>query len=447
MDGYIRLSRRMKREGPGYISPDIQREAVQRWADYRGVEIVKWHTDEDESGGTQDRPGLRECMERIEAGDTDGIACWRLNRFARNVGGAIGDVERVQAAGGVLALVEEDIDPTGPFGSLILTVLLAVATLERDNVVAGWKTAKARATEHGAKIGPTPFGYVRVDTDYGVLQPDPVLGPVVTHAFEVAATQGLNTTLVYLIEHGTGRTWTTSTVRRFLANRAYLGESRYGDLINLHAHAPLVTRATFEAAQPQLSTRRRPKGTFPMSGLARCASCESPMVGARGGADGRRTYRCSAALSTHKGPRCTNPSTASAELLEEVTRTALLASLSDHPEVAAADSVDLDAVEDALRDAERVEIEYATDVELQRILGLAAWRAGAEKRALDVEQAQRDFREAAAQSARQPVILAPDVLRDAGLEDLGQLLRGALDAVVVTRGRSPLAGRVRFIAK
>jgi len=45
------------------------------------------------------------------------------------------------------------------------------------------------------------------------------------------------------------------------------------------------------------------------------------------------------------------------------------------------------------------------------------------------------------------VILAPEVLRDAGLADLGKLLRGALDAVVVTRGRSLLAGRVRIIAK
>jgi DNA invertase Pin-like site-specific DNA recombinase len=155
MDGYLRVSRRMGREGAGYISPDVQREAVQRWADYRDVQIVAWHFDEDESGGSQNRPGLREAIERVERGETDGIACWRLNRFARNVAGAIGDVKRIQAAGGHLAFVEEDIDPTGPFGSFILTVLLAVATLERDNLVAGWRTAKARAVDRGAKIGPT----------------------------------------------------------------------------------------------------------------------------------------------------------------------------------------------------------------------------------------------------------------------------------------------------
>jgi DNA invertase Pin-like site-specific DNA recombinase len=36
----------------------------------------------DESGGTQDRPGLREAIRWIENGETEGIACWQLNRFA-----------------------------------------------------------------------------------------------------------------------------------------------------------------------------------------------------------------------------------------------------------------------------------------------------------------------------------------------------------------------------
>ena len=132
-----------------------------------------------------------------------------------------------------------------------------------------------------------------------MLQPHPDLGPVVTRAFEIAARDGIDAAVAYLAEHGNGRTWTTATVRRFLANRSYLGEARYGDLLNVDAHAPLVSRATFEAAQPEPSARRRPKATFPLSGLARCASCDSPLVGARGGADNRRMYRCSAALTTH----------------------------------------------------------------------------------------------------------------------------------------------------
>jgi hypothetical protein len=43
----------MGRKGPGYISPTVQKEAIARSAQYRGVEIAAWHVDEDESGGTQ----------------------------------------------------------------------------------------------------------------------------------------------------------------------------------------------------------------------------------------------------------------------------------------------------------------------------------------------------------------------------------------------------------
>lgn len=39
-------------QGPRYISPTVQKEAIARWAEYRGVQIAAWHIDEDESGGT-----------------------------------------------------------------------------------------------------------------------------------------------------------------------------------------------------------------------------------------------------------------------------------------------------------------------------------------------------------------------------------------------------------
>ncbi len=35
----------MGRKGPGYISPTVQREAIARWAEYRGVEIAAWHVE------------------------------------------------------------------------------------------------------------------------------------------------------------------------------------------------------------------------------------------------------------------------------------------------------------------------------------------------------------------------------------------------------------------
>lgn len=440
-DGYIRVSRRMGRKGPGYISPTVQKEAIARWAEYRGVEIAAWHVDEDESGGTQDRPGLRAAIERIESGDTEGIACWRLNRFARNVAGAIEDVKRIQVLGGHLAFVEEDIDPTGPFGSFILTVLLAVATLERDNMVAGWQTAKRRAIERGAKISPTPYGYER-QAD-GTLSPDATQAPHVVEAYRIAAAQDVSAACIYLEANAGGRTWTTTTVRRMLASRTYLGESRNGSVVNLKAHKPLVSRSLWEAAQRE-PRGRRASAAFPLSGIARCATCGGPMVGSRGGPM-IRTYRCAATQSRHKGKRCKRAAFVNAEPLEEYVREQLRSLLAGlDVEIGEETSGDLQAREQAVLEAESELDAFAADLTLRRALG-HRYHAHLDTRVQAVEQAKREYQEFAREVQVRERISAADLLNAEDPLILPELLGGILSAIEVEPGRGNLAGRVTLV--
>ena len=126
MDGYVRVSRRLGREGPGYISPRVQREAIERWAEYKGVTIAAWHVDEDETGGTQDRPGLVAAVERAVNGETGGIVSWRIDRFSRYTEGGLRDLRRLQDRDARLAFVIEDIDTSGPMGRFVYTVMLAM---------------------------------------------------------------------------------------------------------------------------------------------------------------------------------------------------------------------------------------------------------------------------------------------------------------------------------
>lgn len=462
MDGYIRVSRRMGREGPGYISPDVQREAIQRWADYRGVSIAEWHVDEDESGGSQNRPGMRRVMERIEHGDTDGVAVWKIDRFARNVHEAIRDVKRMQSRPDKpahFASVTEDIDPTGPFGDFILTIMLAVATLQRDSLVEGWKIAKSRAMDRGVKISPTPFGYRRRED--GILEPHPEHGAVVTEAFERAAERGLDAAVDYLaalgIVHeegkraGSERVWTTTTVRRVLENRTYLGEAIYGNRVERNTHPRLVERAVFEAAQPDPTRRRRPAAHYPLSGVARCATCGEPMIGARGGkapdGTGLRTYRCRASITTWRGDRCPSPATTVADNLEALVREGLSALF--RQTWVARDDVEGDLVE-AETDLRAAELELESllaDSELRRTLGPDRFRRLADANVVAVEEAQTRYREAASQAASVFTVPEPELIAGATAEELGELARGGLDAVVVQRGRRPIRERVHVIPR
>ncbi len=441
MDGYVRVSRRMGREGPGYISKDVQREAIERWADYRGINIATWHVDEDESGGTQDRPGIVAALKRVEAGETDGIACWRLNRFARNVSEALRDVKRVQVAGGVLAFIEEDIDPTGPFGEFLLTVLLAVNALELNNFKAGWRSAKSRAIERGAHIGPTPFGYVRRDD--GTLEIDPDRGPIVSEVFAIAARDGLDAAKTFLRAHVPERTWTAWTVRRFLGNHTYLGRVAYGDdLVCADAHGALVSRAIFERVKHVLEGRvipRRAKGVFPLSGVAACGTCGGHMIGGRGGADKRRVYRCAG--------RCAQPATVSADPLEAYV-VALLRDAFQHPgfRVGGDDNPAVATAEAALLEAEVLLDEFASNMETQKLLG-HRYHHHLEQRVAAVDSGREQLRKAMSNSAAPRVVVPAELWDELEPAELAEVLRGGIETVLIDPGRRPLGERVRVVPK
>jgi hypothetical protein len=83
VDGYIRVSRVGDRSGESYISPDIQRNALEAWAAERGVELVVHEPEENVSGGTMDRPVFNRIMRRIRAKESGGIVVYKLDRFAR----------------------------------------------------------------------------------------------------------------------------------------------------------------------------------------------------------------------------------------------------------------------------------------------------------------------------------------------------------------------------
>lgn len=155
MDGYVRASRVSGRAGESFISPAVQREQIEGWAKLRGVEIAAWHEDLDQSGGKLNRPDLNALLARIEDGDTEGVVVAKLDRLSRlGVADALKLVERITDGGGSIAAVDLGLDPTTPFGEFGMTMMLAMARMERRRLSDSWATAKAMAMDRGVKIGP-----------------------------------------------------------------------------------------------------------------------------------------------------------------------------------------------------------------------------------------------------------------------------------------------------
>lgn len=437
LDGYVRVSRVGGRDGEGYISPNVQRDAIKSYARELGGKVVAWHDDQDFSGGNVERPGFQSALERLRQRETDGVVVMRIDRFARSVADGAGVVREIIDRDQVFASCHERIDPRTPEGKYMLTSFLANAELFLDQAKANWYTAKARAVARGAHIGPTPIGYQRIpkgEPRSGCLKPDAGYGPAIAELFSrAAAGDGTDAALAHWMTATAprqgGQPWQSSEVRRWLSNRIYLGEVHYGDLVNTDAHPPLTDAETWAAAQrapgaPRAASARR----FLLSGLLRCSCCRYSMGGfSFGGADhSTPVYRCGRART--RG--CSEASVIVAKRLEdhviEIAREHL-----HGLELQAADAgLDLAALERAVGEAEQELEAFTLDLGARRQLGEQAWQRALEARVADRDR-KREARDHAHSTSR--LVTAARDVDDLTHDDLRDLLRGMIRHVFIRR--------------
>ncbi len=447
MDGYIRVSRVAGREGASYTSPDHQRERIESWAGFQGVEIAHWELDEDQSGGTQNRPGFRRIMDRIEAREVDGVVCWKLHRFARNVADAIRDVQAIQEAGAHLACVDDQIDPTGPFGNFVLTVMLAVATLERDNLVESWKAAKSRAIARGAHIGPTPVGYLRHEGGdlSGRLHLHPIQGPAVTELFHRRLAGASWSELARLLDRsaprGDGGVWTLTQIKRVISGRVYLGEVRNGHLVNATAHEPLIDRETWKGCQRRPGRQKVANSPFLLTGLLRCAGCRYAMSGWSTGGTNRdtRVYKCN---RRHGSGICARPATITAHIVESHVLDTMRGHLDGFRVEGISVGAGLDELQEELRLLEEEVDVFASDPHARRLLG-DDWSRMLEIR-VQARDAKRGELEEAERKAdvRQHIEIDWD---DLDAELLSRALSASMQAVFIRKGHGAVSDRAHVV--
>jgi len=115
--------------------------------------------EEKASGAKDDRPVLKECLAYLREGDT--LLVTRADRIARNAGHLLTTVKDLKKKGvTVRFLDQQELNSDGKYADFLLTVLAAVAQLERDIMDEKRKDGIAAARAKGKK-----FGRPRVVTD------------------------------------------------------------------------------------------------------------------------------------------------------------------------------------------------------------------------------------------------------------------------------------------
>ena len=315
---YIRVSTEMQVDG---YSLEAQKDRLNKFAEYQGMEIVREYCDAGKSGKSiTGRPEFTQMLQDVadERDDVDFILVFKLSRFGRNAADVLNSLQQIQDFGANLICVEDGIDSSKESGKLTITVLSAVAEIERENIlVQTMEGRKQKAREGKWNGGLAPFGY-RLDKENGILEIDPDEAEIVKVIFDlfVHSTMGMDAVADHLNGKGYVKNksrdfelghFTRGLVKKVLDNPVYLGKIAYGRtttekvkgtrdeyhrvssadyLLSEGQHDAIINEETWEMARKKRAdTGVKWNKTHSMdhehilSGIVKCPICGAGLVG------------------------------------------------------------------------------------------------------------------------------------------------------------------------
>lgn len=160
---YPRVSTEMQVEG---YSLDGQKTSLKKFAEREEMQIVGIYEDAGKSGKSiEGRPAFKRMLSDIQEGlDVDYVLVYKLSRFGRNAADILNSLEFIQSYGVNLICIEEGIDSSQTSGKLLISVLSAVAEIERENILEQTMNDRREKARQGKwNGGPAPYGYILKD--------------------------------------------------------------------------------------------------------------------------------------------------------------------------------------------------------------------------------------------------------------------------------------------
>ena len=315
---YTRVSTAMQIDG---YSLDAQKARMKAYADFNDYQIVGEYEDAGKSGKSiEDRASFCRMMDDIKAGK-DGVSyvlVFKLSRFGRNAADVLSTLQIMQDFGVNLICVEDGIDSSKDAGKLMISVLSAVAEIERENIRIQTMEGRIQKAREGRWNGGfAPYGYRLVD---GRLEINEEEAPAIRTIFDQYVNTNIGTTGLakYLENHGIHKIqrqngknplFASSTIQKILKNPVYCGKIAFGrrrtekvkgtrneyKLVEQESyllvdglHEGLVSEEVWQAAQVkmkaiaqkyELVSRRKTDRVHLLSSIVKCPVCGAGMYG------------------------------------------------------------------------------------------------------------------------------------------------------------------------
>lgn len=233
---YPRVSTEMQVDG---FSLDGQKNSLKRFADREEMEIVNIYEDAGKSGKSiEGRPAFKQMLNDIENGlSIDYVLVYKLSRFGRNAADILNSLEHIQSFGVNLICIEEGIDSSQTSGKLLISVLSAVAEIERENIIEQTMNGrKEKARQGGWNGGFAPYGYYLKDKQLFIQEDEAEAVRIIFDKY-VNGNMGFYKIANYLNlqgiqkvkrNNGTLTQWSTHFIRMIIENPVYYGKIAFG---------------------------------------------------------------------------------------------------------------------------------------------------------------------------------------------------------------------------
>ena len=315
---YTRVSTSIQIDG---YSLEAQKSRMKAFALYNDYEIVGEYEDAGKSGKSiEGRIQFTRMMEDIKSGK-DGVSfvlVFKLSRFARNAADVLSTLQTMQDFGVNLICVEDGIDSSKDAGKLMISVLSAVAEIERENIRVQTMEGRIQKAREGKWNGGfAPYGYQLIDGKLIINEEEAIAIRTIFDQY-VNTTIGANGLSKYLENHGIRKIprqngknplFDAGLIRKILKNPVYNGKIAFGrrTLEKVHGtrneykqveqdeyliaegiHEAIISDELWQAAQVKLKSQAKKyehvnKGkdtrTHLLSGIVKCPICGVGMFG------------------------------------------------------------------------------------------------------------------------------------------------------------------------